>query len=132
MKRFINVPGELEEQTEIHHYDFNDMRDIVKEHNPDRVLVDVRETSEFEEVRIPGSINVPYWTHPEAFTLDADTFQKEFHIQKPEFDKELIFFCGSGKRSAYAQQVAKENGYQHTSLYPGSMKDWISHGGAED
>ncbi|QID85633.1 RAD51D-like protein 1 [Saccharomyces pastorianus] len=110
-------------------YKFEDMKRIVEKHDPNVVLVDVREPSEYSVVRIPGSINVPYRSHPDAFALDSLEFKEQTGIPKPDTEKELIFYCASGKRGDEAQKVAHTNGYSNTSLYPGSMNDWVAHGG---
>lgn len=110
-------------------YKFEDMKRIVEEHEPNVVLVDVREPSEYSVVHIPGSINVPYRSHPDAFALDPLEFKKQIGISKPDISKELIFYCASGKRGGEAQKVAHTSGYSNTSLYPGSMNDWVAHGG---
>ncbi|CCC68145.1 hypothetical protein NCAS_0B00610 [Naumovozyma castellii] len=110
-------------------YNFDQMKQIVGQHDPTVVLVDVREPSEYSVVRIPGSINIPYRTHPDAFTLNDAEFQSSFGVPKPAHNKELIFFCASGMRASKAEQVASKNGYNNTSIYKGSMNDWVAHGG---
>lgn len=108
---------------------FQDMVQEVKTKNPDTVLVDVREPSEFEVVRIPGSINVPYKSHPNGFALPADEFQTTFNVSKPDKSKKLIFFCASGFRAGRAEGVAANDGYSNTAIYTGSMNDWVDKGG---
>ncbi|CAI4052173.1 hypothetical protein SKDZ_15G4210 [Saccharomyces kudriavzevii ZP591] len=115
--------------SDIPSYRFEDMKRIVKRHDPNVVLVDVREPSEYSIVHIPGSINVPYRSHPEAFALDSLEFEKQIGIPKPDTSNELIFYCASGRRGGEAQKVAYSHGYSKTSLYPGSMNDWVAHGG---
>lgn len=110
-------------------YTFSDMKEIVKKHDPSVVLVDVREPSEYSVVHIPGSINVPFKSHQDGFTLDAAEFDKTFGIPKPTQDKELVFFCASGMRANKTRRVAFNNGFSNTSIYPGSMNDWVSNGG---
>ncbi|EJS41603.1 YOR285W [Saccharomyces arboricola H-6] len=110
-------------------YKYEEMKRIVERHDPNVVLVDVREPSEYSIVHIPGSINVPYRSHPEAFALDSLEFEKQIGISKPDTSSELIFYCASGKRGGEAQKVAHCHGYSNTSVYPGSMNDWVAHGG---
>lgn len=111
------------------HYNFSQMRKLASERNPSVVLVDVREPSEYSVVHIPGSINVPYKSHPEGFKLSEPEFHSAFGINKPTEDKELVFFCASGMRAAKARSVAFNHGFRNTAIYPGSMNDWVSNGG---
>ena len=110
-------------------YTFADMRGIVAAHDPSVVLVDVREPSEYSVVSIPGSINVPWKTHPEGFELPEDQFKAAFGVAKPQRSQELVFYCASGMRAAKARSVAFNHGYPKTSIYKGSMNDWVANGG---
>lgn len=108
---------------------FQDVVDTVRNKDPNTVIVDVREPAEYEVVKIPGSINIPYKSHPNGFTLDDTEFETIFGVNKPPKNKNLIFLCASGKRAAGAEAVAARDGYKHTSVYTGSMNDWVDKGG---
>ena len=110
-------------------YDFEGMKKLVAQKDPNVLIVDVREPSEYSIVSIPGSINVPYRSHPDGFTLGDAEFEKQFNVPKPSQDKELVFMCASGMRAGKAREVAASHGYSNTSIYPGSMNDWVSKGG---
>lgn len=110
-------------------YDFEGMKKVAMQHDPSTVLVDVREPSEFSVVHIPGSINVPYRSHTEGFSLDPVTFKQTFGYEKPPVSNHLIFYCASGRRGSMAREVAAKNGYTNLSEYPGSMNDWVAKGG---
>ncbi|CAL9737366.1 thiosulfate:glutathione sulfurtransferase [Monosporozyma servazzii] len=101
----------------------------VKNNDPNTVIVDVREPSEYEVVSIPGSINVPYRSHPNGFALDDAQFKQTFNVNKPSKGKRLIFLCASGKRASGAEEVASNDGYLNTAVYTGSMNDWVENGG---
>lgn len=47
-------------------YTFEDIKKLAATSEPDKVLLDVREPNEFDNVKIPGSFNMPYKSHPEA------------------------------------------------------------------
>ncbi|CAL9731132.1 thiosulfate:glutathione sulfurtransferase [Monosporozyma unispora] len=108
---------------------FQQVVEEVKNKDPNTVIVDVREPSEFEVVRIPGSINVPYKSHPNGFQLGDAQFEQTFHVNKPTKGKHLIFLCASGRRAAGAEEVAAKDGYSNTAIYTGSMNDWVDKGG---
>lgn len=110
-------------------YDFEAMKKLASKRDPSVVLVDVREPTEYDLVKIPGSVNVPFRSHPQGFSLEDATFERTFGFPKPSKDKELVFFCASGRRGASAQSLAEKSGYYNTSLYPGSVNDWVSKGG---
>ncbi|GAV51690.1 hypothetical protein ZYGR_0AF01610 [Zygosaccharomyces rouxii] len=106
-------------------YEYEHIKLLSQNPNPQVVLVDVREPEEFQEINIPTSINVAYRSYPEGLAMDAETFFNTFKIRKPEYDKELVLFCASGRRASEALKIALEAGYSDVSLYPGSIKDWI-------
>lgn len=109
-------------------YGYEQVRFLVQNPNPNVVLVDVREPAEFQEINIPTSINVPYRSYPEGLLMDSETFFDTFRIRKPDYEKELVLLCASGRRASEASKVALDAGYSQVSLYPGSLKDWISRG----
>lgn len=108
---------------------FKQMVQEVKNKDPNTVIVDVREPSEYEVVSIPGSINVPYRSDPTGFAFDEFHFKKAFNVDKPPKSKRLIFMCASGKRASGAEEVAAADGYSNTAVYTGSMNDWVENGG---
>ncbi|MCU4176422.1 FAD-dependent oxidoreductase [Carboxylicivirga sp. N1Y90] len=65
----------------------------------ERLVIDVRTQEEFEEGAYPGAINIP---------LDDITSGADLETNK---DREIIVYCASGARSAYAQQFLLQNGY---------------------
>ena len=93
------------------------------------MLIEVRERSEYEVVHIPGSINIPVKEYPNAFALSKDNFKSIFGITKPSPDKELVFLCAAGLRAKRAYDNALKDGYVNSSIYPGSMNDWVANGG---
>lgn len=98
MNAWNGTESQSKNVSNIQSYSFEDMKRIVGKHDPNVVLVDVREPSEYSIVHIPASINVPYRSHPDAFALDPLEFEKQIGIPKPDSAKELIFYCASGKR----------------------------------
>lgn len=110
-------------------YDFDRMKELVKKKDPTVKLMDVREPKEFEEYKIPGSVNMPFRSHPEGLGLDGLKFQETFGFPKPGKQDRLVFFCASGRRAAGAEGVALKNGYTNVALYPGSVNDWLARGG---
>ncbi len=80
--------------------------------NNQAILVDVRETSEYEQEHIPGSLLAP------LSTLDPKRF--------PRIDgKKLVLHCAVGKRSAAAQIQLWKTGYQPPAInMTGGLRAW--------
>ena len=77
------------------------------------LLIDVREPSEFEIVRIPGSILVPKQSFLDGSAL-ADLPQ----------DKPIILHCKSGVRSAECLAILKGAGFADATHVSGGVVAW--------
>lgn len=93
--------------------------------------IDVREPSEYEAGYIPGAINLPIKTQPDAIFLPEEEFEDRFGFAKPPIDAEVVFYCKAGVRSSAAAQLAQQQGYHNVSEYRGSWLDWQAKGGQE-
>lgn len=75
--------------------------------NPENLeLIDVREKSEFAEIRIKGSKLIPMG-------------EIEKHLGEIDWSKEVIFICRSGGRSGQVTEALKSAGYLGKSLAGG-------------
>ncbi|KAK0251605.1 Thiosulfate sulfurtransferase rdl2, mitochondrial [Friedmanniomyces endolithicus] len=110
-------------------YEFQDMQKFSSSPSADRILVDVREPAEYKDGYIPGAINIPIKSQPDAMFLPEDEFEDRFGFSKPDPEKEVVFYCKSGVRSSAAAQFAKQHGYSDVAEYRGSWLDWQKHGG---
>ena len=75
------------------------------------VMVDVRETSEFEFENVPGSVLLPL-----SF-LDPDTFP-------PITDKKVIIVCAIGKRGEAARKQLADAGLPNIHNLLGGLDAW--------
>jgi rhodanese-related sulfurtransferase len=73
-------------------------------------IIDVRETWEVEESRIPGSQNIPLGTLPEKLD-DLEELKNE----------EVIVHCKSGGRSASAKAFLTQQGFTNVRNLVGGM-----------
>ena len=80
----------------------------------DFVLIDVREPNEYEINRIPGSVLIP----------KAD-FQTGVALEKLPQDKQLVFHCKSGVRSAEVLAIAKGAGFSDAVHVGGGVVAWV-------
>jgi len=86
----------------------------------DTVLVDLRDPRELErEGKMPGAFHCPrgmleFWIDPES----------PYH--KPIFaeDKQFVFFCGGGWRSALAAKAAQDMGLKPVAHIEGGFTAW--------
>lgn len=108
---------------------FDKFKQFVQNPSANTVLVDVREPSELADYAVPGAVNVPYKTSPQAFAMPAGQFKTELGVAKPDQAKHLVFFCAKGIRARNAEEVANANGYNDTEVYEGSMTEWLEKGG---
>lgn len=76
-------------------------------------LIDVREPGEFAAERIHGSLLYP------LSTFDPSALPKNI---------EIIFQCGTGKRSAMAVARAQAAGFFHTAHLEGGLQAWKAAG----
>ncbi len=79
----------------------------------DFLLVDVREPSEFEIVRIPGSVLIP----------KGDILNGSALAQLPQ-DKQIVLHCKSGVRSAEALAALKAAGLTNSVHVQGGVLAW--------
>ncbi|KAI1083626.1 Rhodanese-like domain-containing protein [Whalleya microplaca] len=97
---------------------------------PHITLIDVREPGELAQTgRIPGALNIPITSSPDAFHVPADEFEDRHGFARPPPDVELVFYCKAGVRSRAAAGLARDAGWTSTGEYPGSWMDWSARGG---
>lgn len=95
-------------------------------------MSDVREPAEYEAGYIPGAINIPVSSAPDALFMPGHEFEDKFGFEKPKAEQELIFYCKAGVRSSAAAQLAQQVGYQNVGEYRGSWLDWQKQGGRKE
>jgi len=102
-----------------------------------RILIDVRESAEFEA----GYINQPdeddEYPFPETFTVNIprgllefkiaseDHWNDELWVDMPPKNEEIILYCKSGGRSALAAFTLKQMGYEKVYSLKGGYRIWM-------
>ena len=81
------------------------------------VIVDVRETDEWDEEHIPGAI------HMNRGTIELDIEEKV-----PDTNAMIITHCGGGGRSALAAESLQKMGYKNVRSMAGGVKAWKAAG----
>jgi len=81
------------------------------------VLLDVREDHEWGAGRIPGAV------HLGRGILERD-IEKDF----PQYEGEIVLYCGGGYRSALAADSLQRMGYRRVLSMAGGFRGWKEKG----
>ena len=85
--------------------------------NPQAVLVDVREDSEWADGHAA-----------EARHLGRGVLERDIEKMLPDASREIILYCGGGYRSALACDVAQRMGYRNVASLIGGYKAMLAAG----
>ncbi len=94
--------------------------------NENVMFVDLRDIRELQrEGKIPGALHMPrgmteFWVDPQS------PYFKEIFNQ----DKQFVFFCAKGWRSALATQTAQRIGLDNVCHFDGGFEAWKENDGA--
>jgi rhodanese-related sulfurtransferase len=81
------------------------------------VIVDVRDTDEWDEEHIPGAIH-----------LSRGTVEIDIEEKVADADAMIICHCGGGGRSALAAESLQKMGYKNVRSMAGGFKAWKAAG----
>jgi sulfur-carrier protein adenylyltransferase/sulfurtransferase len=81
------------------------------------LLVDVRETTEWQEGHIVGAVHVP-----------RGHLESRIEAAAPDRSRPLVIYCASGVRSLFAAQQLEQMGYQDVASMAGGFQAWKSEG----
>lgn len=79
----------------------------------DVVLLDVRTTEEYNEGHIPGALHID--------VQQPDFTSSVLYLDK---NKKYILYCRTGKRSANALEIMKQNGFENVHNMKGGFSQW--------
>jgi len=82
------------------------------------VLIDVRDA---DELAVQGYIN-------NAYHISKGWIEADIHHAIDDKAKEIVLYCGSGKRSVLAAFNLKKMGYHNVASLQGGFKGWKSSG----
>ncbi len=77
------------------------------------VLIDVREEIEFADGHIPGAIHV-----------SKGVIERDIEKVVPDFNKEILLYCGGGFRSALSADNLQKMGYKNVVSVDGGWSGW--------
>jgi rhodanese-related sulfurtransferase len=87
------------------------------------VLVDVRQSAEWEHGHIDGSVQAPRGVL--EFFADATSPR---HKEELDPTKKMIVVCHSGARAALAAATLQDMGYQDVAVLDGGLTAWTAAG----
>ena len=85
--------------------------------NEDFLLIDTRETEEWNLSRIPNA------TH-----ISKGLIEKVLDVSVPDRNKKIVLYCQSGFRSVLACESIKRLGYNDVSSLKGGIAEWQNSG----
>lgn len=118
-------PTSIESPTSIKISNNDDETETETEHEPEHgakhILIDVRETLQFNIAHLPNSINIPFSTlTPSLISSTAGVWQQLPWIPEDlEPEASIVVICGRGNDSQVVVKMLKENGYD------GGGKRWV-------
>lgn len=91
--------------------------DVLTDRAPDVVLLDVRTAQEFNEISVPGAINI-------------DFYATDFSAQIDELAKDVpyVIYCRSGNRSSSAIEIMDDLGFAEVWDVDGGIIAWSEAG----
>ncbi len=96
---------------EIREVSVSDVKRLMDQRAPMK-LIDVRESEEFSNGKLPGAISVP-----RGFL--------ELRIEeKAKRDEPIVLYCAGGTRSALAAKTLREMGYENVASMAGGFNRW--------
>ena len=84
------------------------------ESEEDCLIIDVRTSEEFEQLRLPNSTNIDFY-NPQDFMQELEKLDK---------NKVYYIYCRTGSRSANTCELMKEIGFAKTYNLLGGITEW--------
>ena len=91
--------------------------DRQRESDAPPLLVDVRESHEWEAGHLPGAVHVP-----------RGHLESKIEGEAPDRSRPIVMYCASGIRSVFASRTLAEMGYTDVVSMAGGFQGWKSQG----
>jgi len=114
MKRWRDLVSEARQAVKL--LEVHDVKEMI-DTGDDFVLIDVRESEEYQKGSIPGGRSIPRG-------LLEMTVEEEI----PDTSKQIVLHCMGGGRSAMAALSLKNMGYQNVASMEGGFRAWAQAG----
>jgi rhodanese-related sulfurtransferase len=80
-------------------------------------FIDVREDHEWDQGRAPG-----------AFHIGRGILERDIEKHFPDYDQQIVLYCGGGYRSALAADNLQRMGYRNVLSMQGGFRGWREKG----
>ncbi len=80
-------------------------------------LIDVRETTEWDEGHVPGATHV-----------SKSYLEQQIEAAAPDRDAPVVLYCAGGVRSLFAAQTLRRMGYTDVASMKGGFQAWKTPG----
>lgn len=90
----------------------------LKQSDPKTVVIDVRETKDWEAGHVPGAVH-----------LSRGVVELEIEEAVPDVNTPIICYCGGGGRSALVADSLQKMGYKNVRSMAGGFRAWKERGG---
>ena len=97
-----------------------DLEEEIKQ-NPEIIVLDIRESDEFEMMHIKGSLHVPRGVLEGACVWNYDDTIPALAQNR---DQNIVVVCRSGNRSALAAQTMQQMGFEQVRSLKLGIKGW--------
>ncbi len=95
----------------------------------DAVLVDTRDPEEFSGAHLPGAVRFDW-----RGTVDDETrrlkpaaeLETLFADRGITRDRRIVLYCNTARRISHTYAVLEALGYDHVSVYEGSLTEWLA------
>ena len=91
--------------------------DVHRESKDPPLVLDVRETHEWEAGHLPGAVHVP-----------RGHLESKIEGEAPDRSRPIVIYCASGIRSVFASRTLAEMGYTDVASMVGGFQGWKSQG----
>ena len=113
-ERFVKIAEEA--RTRIQETTIDDVMERLKG-GEELTLIDVREESEWAEGHLP-----------DAFQLGRGIIERDIEEHYPDYDAEIVLYCGGGYRSALTADSLQKMGYTNIISMDGGYRGWTEAG----
>jgi rhodanese-related sulfurtransferase len=118
MKTFAQIAAEIAPQiTEMMPWD---AEELIESH-PDTLIVDIRETHEYDTMHISDSLNVPRGILENASEWDFEETEPELVTAR---ERPVVLVCRSGNRTTLAAYTLQLMGYEKVISLKTGLRGW--------
>ncbi len=103
---------------------FSRIRAEIEETSPEAVLARLQAGERFELLDVREQDEVQHGLVPGAHHLSRAHFESRVEDVLPDKSAEIVVYCASGVRSAFAAKTLKELGYKNVSNMMGGFNRW--------